>query len=106
MKLLQTRGDFETLTDEDFQDGFSLKFFGAVRLARAAWPHLRRQSGSIVNIAGTGGRTPGARFTIGGSVNAAMLSFTKALADLGSQDGVQVNAINPGPVRTDRLQRD
>ncbi len=97
------RGDFETLTDEDFQDGFALKFFGAVRLSRAAWPHLRKQSGSIVNIAGVGGRTPGPEFTIGGSVNAAMLSFTKALADLGIRDGVQVNAINPGPVRTDRL---
>ncbi len=99
------RGDFEALTDDDFLDGFSLKFFGAVRLARAAWPHLRAAKGAIVNIAGVGGRTPGAQFTIGGSVNAAMLSFTKALAELGIRDGVQVNAINPGPVRTDRFTR-
>jgi 3-oxoacyl-[acyl-carrier protein] reductase len=35
-------------------------------------------------------------------VNAALLSFTKALADLGVRDGVQVNAINPGTVRTAR----
>lgn len=97
------RGDFEALTDDDFADGFALKYFGAVRLCRAAWPHLRNSSGGIVNIAGAGGRTPGAAFTIGGSVNAAVLSFTKALADLGIRDGVQVNAINPGPVRTARL---
>ena len=32
-----------------------------------------------------------------------MLSFTKAMADVGVGDGVQVNAINPGPVRTARL---
>jgi 3-oxoacyl-[acyl-carrier protein] reductase len=57
----------------------------------------------VVFIAGVGGRTPGAQFTIGGSVNAALLSFTKALAELGVQDGVQVNAINPGLIRTDRL---
>src|SRR6202166_2514472 len=31
------RGDFDTLTDDDFTDGFALKFFGAVRLTRAAW---------------------------------------------------------------------
>jgi NAD(P)-dependent dehydrogenase (short-subunit alcohol dehydrogenase family) len=97
------RGDFETLTDDDFIDGFALKFFGAVRMTRAAWPHLRKQSGSIVNIAGAGGRTPGAMFSIGGSVNAAVLSFTKAMSEKGIQDGVQVNAINPGPVRTARL---
>lgn len=98
------RGDFEALTDGDFIDGFALKFFGAVRLTRAAWPHLRKQSGSIVNIVGAGGRTPGAMFSIGGSVNAAMLSFTKAMSEKGIDDGVQVNAVNPGPVRTARLE--
>lgn len=97
------RGDFEALSDDDFIDGFALKFFGAVRMARAAWPHLRKQSGSVVNIVGAGGRTPSAMFSIGGSVNAAVLSFTKALSEKGIADGVQVNAINPGPVRTARL---
>jgi NAD(P)-dependent dehydrogenase (short-subunit alcohol dehydrogenase family) len=99
------RGDFEKLTEEDWADGFALKFFGAVRLTRSAWPHLRQHSGSVVNIAGVGGRTPGPQFAVGGSVNAALLSFTKALADVGVDDGVQVNAINPGPVRTERLDR-
>ena len=99
------RGEFEELSEEDWADGFALKFFGAVRVTRAAWPHLRKQSGSVVNIAGVGGRTPGPHFAIGGSVNAALLSFTKALADVGIRDGVQVNAINPGSVRTERLAR-
>jgi NAD(P)-dependent dehydrogenase (short-subunit alcohol dehydrogenase family) len=99
------RGDFEALTDADFVDGFALKYFGAVRLVRAAWPHLKKSSGSVINIAGTGGKTPGAQFTIGGSVNAALLSFTKAMAEQGITDGVQVNAINPGPVRTERLSK-
>jgi 3-oxoacyl-[acyl-carrier protein] reductase len=99
------RGEFDQLSDEDWTDGFALKFFGAVRITRAAWPHLKQQSGSVVNIAGVGGRTPGPQFAIGGSVNAAVLSFTKALADVGVRDGVQVNAINPGPVRSDRLER-
>ncbi len=97
------RGDFLSLTDADWEDGFALKFFGAVRLCRAAWPYLRQRQGSIVNIAGVGGRTPGPQFAIGGSVNAAVLSLTKSLADFGISDGVQVNAINPGSVWTDRL---
>jgi NAD(P)-dependent dehydrogenase (short-subunit alcohol dehydrogenase family) len=97
------RGDFEELTDEDFHDGFALKYFGAVRMTRAAWKHLRQQKGSLVNIVGAGGRTPGGLFSIGGSVNAAVLSFTKSMAEKGIHDGVQVNAINPGPVRTARL---
>lgn len=99
------RGDFLELSDADWADGFALKFFGAMRLTRAAWQQLRERRGTLVNISGSGGRTPGPEFTIGGSVNAAMLSFTKAMADVGVRDGVQVNAISPGYVRTDRLQQ-
>lgn len=99
------RGDFFELTDADWTDGFALKFLGAVRLTRAAWPHLKARRGSVLNIIGAGGRTPSAEFTIGGSVNGACLSFTKAVADIGIQDGVQVNAINPGRVKTDRLRQ-
>ena len=44
-----------------------------------------------------------AEFTIGGSVNAALLNLTKSLADRGTRDNVRVNAINPGSILTDRL---
>jgi 3-oxoacyl-[acyl-carrier protein] reductase len=57
-----------------------------------------------VNIAGVGGRTGSAEFTLGGSVNAALSLFTKALADRGVLDGVRVNAINPGAFATERLE--
>lgn len=98
------RGDFLALADADWADGYALKLFGAMRCCRAAWPHLQASHGSIINIAGVGGRTASAEFTIGGSVNAALLNLTKALADRGVQDGVRVNAINPGSIATERLQ--
>jgi NAD(P)-dependent dehydrogenase (short-subunit alcohol dehydrogenase family) len=97
------RGDFLSLPEADWSDGFALKFFGAMRCCRAAWPHLRASQGAIVNIVGVGGRTGSAEFTIGGSVNAALLNLTKALADRGVSEGVRVNAINPGSILTDRL---
>lgn len=97
------RGDFLSLSEQQWSDGFALKFFGAVRLTRAAWPHLVAAKGAVVNIAGVGGRTGSAEFTIGGSVNAAMLNLTKSLADRGVSDGVRVNAVNPGSIRTERL---
>jgi NAD(P)-dependent dehydrogenase (short-subunit alcohol dehydrogenase family) len=98
------RGDFFELTDEDWDDGFALKFFGAMRLSRASWKHLMASRGTIVNIIGIGGRTGSAEFTIGGSVNAAFRLLTKALADRGVKDGVRVNAINPGFIKTERLE--
>lgn len=99
------RADFFTLTEADWQDGFALKFHGYVRMTRAAWPHLRATRGSIVNIVGIGSRAGSAEFTIGGSVNVALLNFTKAMADIGINDGVRVNAINPGLIETDRFVR-
>lgn len=97
------RGDFLSLTDEDHFDGFALKFHGAVRLCRAAWPHLVETKGAIVNIAGISANTPTADFTIGGPVNAAVINFSKAIAERGIAEGVRVNVVNPGHVLTDRL---
>jgi 3-oxoacyl-[acyl-carrier protein] reductase len=99
------RGDFLDLTDADWEDGYALKFFAHVRLARAAWPLLKERRGSLVSIGGTGGRKPTAEFTIGSSVNAAVAAFSKCLADRGKEDGVQVNCIHPSMVETDRLWR-
>lgn len=99
------RGDFLQLPDEDWDDGFAVKFHGYVRMTRSAWPYLRETQGSVINIVGIGARAGSAEFTIGGSVNAALLNFTKAMADRGMGEGVRVNAINPGLIETDRLDR-
>lgn len=98
-------GDFLSLTDDDWEDGFALKFFGHMRLARAAWPHLIGSAGGVIFIAGFAGRTPPPDATINGSINGALLSLTKALANRGREDGVRVNAINPGQIRTQRFEQ-
>jgi 3-oxoacyl-[acyl-carrier protein] reductase len=98
------RGNFLELTEQDWIDCFDLKFFAHVRLCRAAWPLLKAAQGSIVFIAGVGARAPVSDYTIGASVVGASVSFMKALADFGKQDGVQVNAVNPGSVKTDRFR--
>ncbi len=97
------RGHFLALTEDDWQDGYALKLHGYVRMSRAAWPALQARQGCLINIVGVGSRVGTAEFTIGGSVNAALLNLTKALADLGRPLGVRVNAVNPGRIATDRL---
>ena len=99
------RGDFLELTDADWTEGYALKFFAHVRLARAAWPELADRKGSMITIGGTSGRVPIAAFTIGSSVNSAAAAFSKALADRGKTDGVQVNTIHPSYVETERFWR-
>src|SRR5579884_1587804 len=43
------RGEFSQLAESDWLDGFALKFFGAVRLLRTAWPHLKERRGAVLN---------------------------------------------------------
>lgn len=99
------RADFFELTDEDWQDGLALKLHGYVRMTRATWPRLVEVQGTIVNIVGVGAWTGIGEFTIGGVVNAALMNFTKSMADIGKRDGVRVCAVNPGRIRTERLTR-
>lgn len=102
---LTHNADFFTLTDDQWQDAFDVKVFAAIRLCRSAWPALCRDGGSIVNICGIGARTPNPFAAITAASSAAMMAITKLLADAGAKDGVQVNAINPGLVRTPRIER-
>lgn len=97
------RGQFLELTEKQWEEGYALKFFGYVRMTRAAWPLLVQSQGCIVNVVGVSAFTPDADYTIAASSNAAVLAFTKSMAALGQQDGVRVNAVNPGQIETDRM---
>jgi NAD(P)-dependent dehydrogenase (short-subunit alcohol dehydrogenase family) len=97
-------GAFLKMPDDVWLDGFALKFFGCVRLSRLFWPMLKDNEGSVINIVGGAARTPGPEFLIGGSVNAAMANFSKGLAQLGKEEGVNVNVIHPGMTATERTE--
>ena len=89
--------------DEDWHTDWSLKVFGYMRLVREIFPLMQaRGGGRIVNIIGTAGRQPTAAYIAGGGANAALMNMTKALAEEGGPHGILVNAINPGPIRTER----
>ena len=96
-------GDFLKQPIEDFEDGFALKFYSAVRLSKAFWPTLSKNKGWVVSINGAMSHSPDPFFMVGGAVNAAFLNFSKALSKKGVIDGVNVNSINPGMTSTDRL---
>jgi 3-oxoacyl-[acyl-carrier protein] reductase len=96
-------GDFLTTPDEQWLDGWSLKLLGYIRMAREVLPHMQRQGGGrIVNVVGAAARNPAVTYMMGGTANAALINFTKALADLGARSKVLVTAVSPGPVKTER----
>jgi len=96
-------GDFLTTPDEEWLNGWSLKLLGYIRMAREVLPHMQTQGGGrIVNVVGAAARNPAATYMMGGTANAALINFTKALSDLGARSNVLVTGVSPGPVKTER----
>ena len=91
------------LPDEQWAEDWSLKLFGYVRMARGVFPFMRAQGGGrIINIVGITARNPVPGYLAGGMANAALVNFTKGLADLGAASGILVNAVSPGDTATSR----
>jgi 3-oxoacyl-[acyl-carrier protein] reductase len=96
-------GDFLATPDEEWLNGWSLKLLGYIRMAREVLPHMQRQGGGrIVNVVGAAARNPAVTYMMGGTANAALINFTKALSDLGVKSKVLVTGVSPGPVKTER----
>ncbi|MFD6161039.1 oxidoreductase [Nocardia sp. NPDC060256] len=93
-------GGFATFDDEQWQRMFELNFFSAVRTTRAALPSLLRRKGVIVNISSNAARMPHAGPMPYSTAKAALTAFGKALTEEVGPQGVRVNTISPGPVRT------
>jgi NAD(P)-dependent dehydrogenase (short-subunit alcohol dehydrogenase family) len=99
-------GSFDQVPDERWVSDINLKLLGAVRVCRAAIPHIRKRGGGrIVNIAGNSGKQPYMWHYPGGASNAALLHFTHALAQELCKDNILVTAVCPGPVETRRLRK-
>jgi NAD(P)-dependent dehydrogenase (short-subunit alcohol dehydrogenase family) len=89
------------LTDDDWQASFELNLMSAVRATRAALPAMREQrSGAIVNVASTAGKRPSSTMPDYSVMKAALLSFSRLVADLHARDGIRCNAVTPGPTAT------
>ncbi|REE97446.1 SDR family NAD(P)-dependent oxidoreductase [Thermomonospora umbrina] len=95
------RTSFLDAGDEEWRDVFEFNLFSVVRTIRAALPHLiERGGGSIVNISSVNARQPSSMNVDYGAAKAALTNMAKVVAvEFGSQ-GVRVNTVSPGPVRT------
>ncbi len=96
-------GDFLAIPDAQWSEDWSLKLLGYIRMARAVFPAMQAQGGGrICNIVGAAARNPTPAYLTGGAANAALINFTKGLADLGAPSRILVTAVSPAATATDR----
>jgi 3-oxoacyl-[acyl-carrier protein] reductase len=92
------------LTEDDWHTSFELNFMSAVRLSLACVPLMRaRGGGRIINVSSRVGRQPDPYFAPYAAAKAALINFTKGLANAFSKDGILSNCIVPGLVRTEAV---
>ncbi|MBA2870454.1 3-oxoacyl-[acyl-carrier protein] reductase [Anoxybacillus calidus] len=81
-----------------FYEAMELNYFSAVHLSQLAVREMKKkQSGSIINITSIYGRESGGKVTYN-NAKAALISFTKALANEVAPYGIRVNSVAPGSV--------
>lgn len=93
-------GDVE---DDAWHKVISVDLNGVFYIARAALPHLMKSQGSLVNTASISGLFGDREMVAYDTAKGAVVNFTRATAVDYGHDGVRVNAVCPGPVRTPLL---
>ncbi|KAB8217703.1 hypothetical protein BDV33DRAFT_134269 [Aspergillus novoparasiticus] len=93
--------DLAAVTTENFDRLFHVNLLFPLLLVRESRQHLRRKA-RVVNISSTSARRPYPGAITYAASKAALENVTGALAfELGREFEATVNAVNPGPVRTD-----
>ncbi len=96
-------GTLQNLEEHQWMESLNLKFMGYVRTTKAAVGHMKgRGWGRVINVIGNDGVKPIYFELTPGAANAAGINFTLAIAEELAPHGITVNAVNPGPVDTER----
>ena len=92
----------EEMTVEEWDRVMSVNLRGVFLCTRFVLAYMLRQgSGRIINIASNLGQIGGMEMAHYSAAKGGVIAFTKSLAREVCQRGVLVNAIAPGPIRTD-----
>ena len=94
-------GSFESVDDAAWQQDMDLKFFAAVRFARAAIPHMKKAGGGrIINLTNLGGKQPGANSMPTSVTRAAGIALTKAQSKDMAKYNILVNTVCIGSIKS------
>ena len=91
----------EDVTEEEWDLSLQLNLLSAIRATTAVLPGMReRGAGSIVNVASTAGRRPSRSMPDYSVAKAALLAYSRQVAESYASDGIRCNAVIPGPTLT------
>jgi NAD(P)-dependent dehydrogenase (short-subunit alcohol dehydrogenase family) len=93
---------FLAVTDEDWAWSLGINLMPAVRIMRAALPHLlQRTPATIVTVSSVNAILPDPSVVDYSAAKGALTNLCKSLSKEFGPRGVRVNTVSPGPVETD-----
>ena len=99
-------GTFETTPLDAWEKGYQLTLMSAVRLIRAALPHLEQSDqGRIVAVTSSSVREPIPTLLLSNAFRSAVVATLKTLAGEVAPRGITVNNLAPGRFLTDRIRQ-
>jgi NAD(P)-dependent dehydrogenase (short-subunit alcohol dehydrogenase family) len=94
-------GLIEDVDWDAWVQAIEINLFGSILMCRALLPHFRAaRYGKIVQLSGGGATNPLPRVSAYAASKAAIVRFAETLAEETKDDGIDVNAIAPGPLNT------
>lgn len=103
--IYEANGFFDE-TDEDWQRLFEVNVMSGVRLARHYLAKMLMQgNGRVVFISSESGIMPAPEMAHYSATKTMQLGISRALAELTKNTAVTVNAVLPGPTRTDSVEK-
>jgi NAD(P)-dependent dehydrogenase (short-subunit alcohol dehydrogenase family) len=93
--------EMEEYKSKVFIDILDIHLVGNLRLANAFRPHLKISRGCLINIASMYSYFGAPRAPAYGAAKTAVVSLTRSLALAFAEDGIRVNAIAPGFIKTE-----
>jgi NAD(P)-dependent dehydrogenase (short-subunit alcohol dehydrogenase family) len=98
-------GPLESNDDAVWEDDLQLKLMGAVRLTRAALPHLRANGGAALFTLAMAAKAPGPASAPSSVSRAAGMALMKSLSKELAPDGIRVNAVLIGLIESGQWVR-
>jgi glucose 1-dehydrogenase len=93
-------GPLSTLNQNDWDQVFNVNVRSAWQLASAAQPHLKAGGGAMVVVASMSGVEPYPGMGAYSPSKAALIMLVRVLAQEWAAEGVRINAVSPGLLRT------
>jgi enoyl-[acyl-carrier protein] reductase I len=93
-------GRFMNTTRENFKNSLDISSYSFVEIARRAHPLMIDNGGTLLTVTYQGSNRVTPFYNVMGVAKAALEATTRYLANDLGPDGIRVNAISPGPMKT------